>query len=181
MLGIKIYIFTVQLDSLQTLCPKPFKYFAAAPPVAPPAVWEQVWSRINPSSQVQPPAGGLSLLPTPSKCQKRRRENPLQYLFSLYLYLYLCTRTHTQGTTSPGVSGAAPSFASSFWQTQRFGGQEGPQPNVSPTKLAELPSSSCPQGQGMALCPQGWLGTNPPHRAQPVVPRVCLETWVKCK
>lgn len=31
MLGIKIYIFTVQLDSLQTLCPKPFKYCCCCP------------------------------------------------------------------------------------------------------------------------------------------------------
>lgn len=30
-LGIKIYIFTVQLDSLQTLCPKPFKYCCCCP------------------------------------------------------------------------------------------------------------------------------------------------------
>lgn len=125
MLGIKIYIFTVQLDSLQTLCPKPFKYFAAAPLVAPPAVWEQVWSRINPSSQVQPPARGLSLLPTPSKCQKGGG-GILCNIFSLYIYIYIYAHRHThKGRLSISGTRSRSQLASNFWQTQNFGGSGG--------------------------------------------------------
>lgn len=98
-LGIKIYIFTVQLDSLQTLCPKPFKYFAAAPLVAPLAVWEQVWSRINPSSQVQPPAGGSACSPPPASAKKEEEEeeesSAISFL-SIFIFIYMHTDTHTR-------------------------------------------------------------------------------------
>lgn len=97
MLGIKIYIFTVQLDSLQTLCPKPFKYSAAAPP----AVWEQVWSRMNPYSQVQPQPGGSACSPPPASAKKEEEEEEEEgssavSLLSIFIFIYMHTDTHAR-------------------------------------------------------------------------------------
>lgn len=76
------------------------------------------------------------------------------------------TDTHTRDDFRSPAPGAAPSLPQTFGKPKILGDQEGPQPNLSPTKLAELPSGA----QGHPRVKELFLVPRDGPRAQPVVP-----------
>lgn len=119
---------------------------------------------------MQPQLGGSACSPPPASAKKEQEESSAISFLSIFIYIYAHRHTH-KGRLLTSDTQSRSQLASNFWQTQSFGDQEGPQPNLSPTELAELPSSSCswgtgtPQGQGTGLLPvpgDGW-GQTPPE------------------
>lgn len=117
-----------------------------------------------PPAKCSPQLGGSACSPPPASAKKEEEEEESSALsfLSIFIFIYMHTDTHTRDDFLISGTRSRSQLASNFWQTQRFGDQEGPQPNLSPTKLAELPSSCCPQGTGIAPSP-GMAGDKPPE------------------